>query len=786
MKLRIYSSSRKIKQYYEKSKQKNGLLDFAINISDFLDNVCLMEKNKASHYQTLILMQKACLKTANLKEKLGISTEFFAFLKNNEYLFSFFKELSLSKKSILDLQNNDYYTAYNEHLQILDEVFKNYLYFLEQENLYDDISLIYEYKLNFDYLDLYDEFIYDLQGFLSKFEQDLLEQISKYKKTTICFKTSIFNIKYLKEFSFLSDLDIKENKYYEINISDKIISKEQDFIKKTQDINIKSFEIRSLQASYVYDNVSKFIKEDLDPQNIIIITPDEEFCDILRFYDKKNMLNYASGISIKESAFYQKLRALYISANLKDFHQNKNQDYFDNENTKFDFHNVLLNIFELDLDEFKVRFFDKSDENYFEKLIDKLLENETKELKQAIKKELFFIKEFHNELSLKEILELFFIQIKTIKTSYVGGGAITTMGLLESRGLEFDGVIVVDFNDEFIPKRNVNELFLNNDIRKKAGLISHEKRENLQRFYYESLFKNAKKISISYVENEQSLKSRFLDELDFNFLEQNQFSNKAYLDALNINHKGVKIDLTPIKAPILKYDIFEKTLYFSRLNLFLNHKRTYYYKYILNLPSPRELCEQNKARNLGIFIHNFLEDFYSNHSKNGFDEKKFFILLDEKTKNISKLDAEILKLKFKEFAKKEKERFRLGYVVKNCEFSTSKKISINNKDITLIGQIDRIDTLNGNNLIIDYKSSKIEDNSYQLAFYKLLYDESAEAKFYDLNDFSLKEGVKTKSLDELKELLKELCKNDEEIEFENKDQKNTYCPYKLIYAKDLK
>ncbi|EOH7422724.1 hypothetical protein ACMCXY_001918, partial [Campylobacter jejuni] len=117
-----------------------------------------------------------------------------AFLKNNEYLFSFFKELSLEKKSIEDLKNNDYYATYNEHLEILDEVYKNYLALLEKNSFYDDLSLPKNYTLNKDFLDEYEAIVYDLQGFLSKFEENLLSEISQIKEVVLSFKTSKFNL----------------------------------------------------------------------------------------------------------------------------------------------------------------------------------------------------------------------------------------------------------------------------------------------------------------------------------------------------------------------------------------------------------------------------------------------------------------------------------------------------------------------------------------------------------------------------------------------------------------
>lgn len=44
--LRIFSSSRKIKEYQEKAKAKNALLDSAFLVSDFLDRVCVVNFSK--------------------------------------------------------------------------------------------------------------------------------------------------------------------------------------------------------------------------------------------------------------------------------------------------------------------------------------------------------------------------------------------------------------------------------------------------------------------------------------------------------------------------------------------------------------------------------------------------------------------------------------------------------------------------------------------------------------------------------------------------------------------
>ncbi|EAL5144867.1 hypothetical protein DPU61_05675, partial [Campylobacter coli] len=580
--LRIFSSSRKIKEYQEKAKAKNALLDSAFLVSDFLDRVCVVNSFKASSYESLLLMQEACLKSKDLEKKLGISAEFFAFLKNNEYLFSFFKELSLEKKSIQDLKNNDYYATYNEHLEILDEVYTNYLLLLKQHNLYDDLSLAQEYKLNLDFLNEYEGIYYDLQGFLSKFEEDLLCEISKIKSTIISFKTSKFNLEYLLELDFLKDIHLELDMFYEVNLSQKKILKQEKLSNPNTLIKLKAFELRSLQCAFVMDEISNFVRAGIDPEKIAVITPDESFCELLKLFDKNNMLNFASGVSIKESLFYQKIKALYNGANSDAFIYKIDENYFEQEKMIFDYHNTLLHYLELQFEDFRTRFDQICDLQYFENLIHSFLKDESQELMNLVQKELCFIKDLlkNKSLKLKELMQLFFMQLDQIKLSYVGGGKVTVMGLLESRGLSFDGVVILDFNEDFVPKRSINELFLNNEVRKKAGLISYERRENLQRLYYENLIKNAKKLSISFVENEEQTRSRFLDELDFNFFEEKTTPSKAYLNALKLGYQGVRLNLNPIKAPVLKHDIFEKELSFSRLNLFLNQKRTYFYRYI--------------------------------------------------------------------------------------------------------------------------------------------------------------------------------------------------------------
>ena len=116
-------------------------------------------------------------------------------------------------------------------------------------------------------------------------------------------------------------------------------------------------------------------------------------------------------------------------------------------------------------------------------------------------------------IELQKAIKLFLNRLSSRTKDDVMGGKVTVMGLLESRGMSYEGVIIVDFSDEFVPKRSQKDMFLSSSIRSYANLPNKADRENLQRYFHNSLISNAKKVAISYTKNDQSMGSRFLDEL---------------------------------------------------------------------------------------------------------------------------------------------------------------------------------------------------------------------------------------------------------------------------------
>lgn len=830
-KLYIFTNSRKIREF--NAKFQNELVPKAMTIAQFEQKAVLVPgRFEADEAYALVLMQRACASVREASERLRIPSEFFAFLKNNDYLFSFFKELAISKKSVADLKFSDIYADYEEHLGILEAVLARYKELLAAENLYDGIALPEIYRLNGGFVREFREIYLEVDGFLSEFEWELFGEIAKLTTLKIIFQTSKFNKKLILKLAEISGIDASEFSLYgefELNLSSRELKK-TGAVRKNPLVLKRSFSARSLQAAYVMAKASEFVAGGIKPENIAVILPDESFAEILRLHDRGKMFNFAMGESFMRTRFFQILKCIVTAINDK-IRVNLSEDNYAN-----------FNEFEFNLHEFGVgsELFAKFKNGFeapcsfedFRALMEEILALEgDPAAAQKTREELFYAQSLARYFSftLRQICEIFLIKLARLRLDHVGGGKIGVMGVLESRGLKFDGVIVLDFNDDLVPKRSVNEMFLSSRVRQKAGLIGYVDRENLQRFYYESLIDGAKKAAICYAANEEKIASRFLGE--FNAVEDARFSDESYAalfngefdaktakerslfefdeagDELNSgvnsadkfdenaaqnetpseNPRALNFIKFTRKAPakpkifeqdiIVKHDFFAIPLSFSRLNTYLQCPRRYYYRYILNVKPP-VMPQTASAADFGNSLHRALFEYYSKFER--FDLAKFETVLREL--NMPPLEREITMIKMEKFKAVEDARYEAGWRVHGLE----KELDSVFAGVRITGKIDRIDGRGGELAVIDYKSGKFDTKSLQLPFYEALVGRPCEGYFYNLKDnMNLVAGeASTEALAEAIEQLKSI--NDTPINFgEAKGAMSEYEDYKILVKGEL-
>lgn len=409
------------------------------------------------------------------------------------------------------------------------------------------------------------------------------------------------------------------------------------------------------------------------------------------------------------------------------------------------------------------------------KISDALLQEKLKEPLYLIK---ILLRKFKDEnLSLGNLIDLFLLEISRIKLDDVRGGKVTVMGLLESRGLQFDGVIIPDFNDDLVPKRSSGEMFLNSALRARAGLISHADRENLQRFYYDGLLRGAKKSAICYLQSVEKLPSRFLK--SFEVRQDAEFSQEDYLRLFG--REEFESVLCGQEDPVARHDFFAEELSFSRLDMFLECKRKYYYRYVFGLREGLKFGEDNAL--LGKILHTSFQRLYERAGMK-FSMEKFRSIYSQLAREagIARFDAE-LELKSVEKLARLLEEHEQIWSFSGSEVSLKGELD----GVRLSGRIDRIDEDKaGRKFIIDYKrgSAKKHMEKFQLTFYRALLAQECECAYLSLKDCAfVTPGDKTPSLENLRETLSSIGKEfASEVAFTRTEvvQSCEYCDYKII------
>ncbi|MDN5077501.1 PD-(D/E)XK nuclease family protein [Aliarcobacter butzleri] len=774
-KLLVFPTSRAIRDYISKQKSNNTLLPFILTIDEFLKKSISLSNLKYCEEEHRVLFLNEAIKNIDIK-KLGISDNFTKFLKQSDYIYRFFLELASEKVEIEEIQNVDTYDFYLEHLEILKAIKKKYIEILENNSYVDKINLDKHYEINENFLDKFQDIELHFEGYFTKVEFEIVEKISQKIDTKIIFYSNSYNQKSLEVFKNLN-INLKIDYKYKIDLTNKIIIDEEEIKSLLESYEIKGFSSRLNQIAYIKSCIEKSVLNGVNPKDIALVLPDESFVSSIELFDDERYFNYAMGKSIKNKELYQISNAIYL--------------YLSEDEEK-----NISNISYLKIDK---EFIDKNIKPFWNKVTNKELFVSITDFIKQKEKNIELIEKYdellyklnitlfsnENKILLKDVYKIFLQKLSSITLDDINSGKITVLGLLETRAVSFDTVIICDFNESYIPKISVKDKFLSTRLKQLANLPTQFDRESLQKYYYKRLISSSKNVFISYVNSETNQISRFANEL----FEKNiatDTNDSFYKHILYDNHKISYFDEDIISKIDLTKFIWSATSFKN----FLECKRRFYLQYILKI-NEHTISLKPKGYDLGDIIHSILEDYYSKDNKNSIEE----LFLKYKSSNpFLTLDLEVWKKKLLNFYEFDKQRLRNREIIMiekefNCSFN----------NINIKGIIDRVDKFEDNYEVIDYKTSstlsidtlKTYEKSvdFQLEFYyialqQLFKNSNIKAFYYDLNECLLKEEVaiqeKLELLSSKFDELKELSKN--EINFLKCEDKSNclYCAYKII------
>jgi len=774
--LLVLPSARAIRQRQLAVEEETLFLPNYITMSDFITKLTRVSGYKFIDEDTRTLL---LLEASNFKNfaNLQIDRNFFTFTKNSSYIFKFYEELSAELYEIQNLKDADLYAEYEEHITILQELYFRYEKLCNEKKLLDRIFLPKLYTFNSDFLQRYTKVTIVLEGYLTNFELQLLKEASAFVAIELHFNATRFNTKMQTK---LNDLDfiLQKDHFYRLSLNERTLLEEQPLVKTTK-IDCESMSEPLLQVAFIKQKLYEYINKGYAPQKIAVILPNEQMAAQIESFDDKSNFNFAMGSSFTKSTVYKKL---YATLMLLDDVTYENIYRLEREGDT---------LFLLLQPHYKKPLQEVDMIALLETIAQSIASKEEKKIFDEELHNFRAILPFIEEMNLRSALNLFMQRLASRSVDDVRGGKVTVMGVLETRSVVFDAVIIVDFDERSVPKRSDKDMFLNTKLREIAGLPTPQDRENLQKHYYEMLMLHSKEVAISYVASTENRPSRFLKELEI------KAKSSVYeMEYAAILFQRSKKYFPKVKEIIEPYSFKDIKLSASRLKTYLTCKRQYYYRYVAHLQDheiPRDMPQEYA---IGNDVHKALENLYA---KRSFYENKMDLQRDlerelDAIEGRSELEAYLIALKKKElhlFYESEIQRFREGWHVAYVEKSD---LEVPYNGMVLQGKIDRIDKKDHLISVLDYKTGSYtlynknnftEATDFQLEFYYLLAGGLGNVKecgFYDL-----KEGrvVPELFLEEKLALLKGHIADllaVEELDFALcEDEKACqYCSYKII------
>lgn len=393
---------------------------------------------------------------------------------------------------------------------------------------------------------------------------------------------------------------------------------------------------------------------------------------------------------------------------------------------------------------------------------------------------------------------------------------IQVMGILETRLLDFNHLVVLSMNEGSMPKGSSSNSVIPYNLRRAFELPSVEEKCAIYSYYFYRLLQNPEHVELVYNSTTDGMnngeKSRYLYQLQMQYDYGIKESTVTY-DVGSMEAKEIIVDKdAAVMKRLSPYLEGKRTLSPSALNGYLDCPMRFYFRYVAGVNPKDEVAEEIDARLFGNIFHKVMEDLYTPWL-NQVVSKEMFLQL---AKNNARLDEVILKAFRKEYFKTpyatlQGRNILVFEIVKKyvkkalhidsqqapitilgLEVRKQKEIAIFNGKykIKIGGTIDRVDEVDNKLRIIDYKSGSVKfdyDNipslfddedasrnkaALQTLIYGMVYDQHADvprpisAGIYQINEFfkdPFKSIINSKEDGEIEDVAKQTPKLVEEL-----------------------
>lgn len=346
------------------------------------------------------------------------------------------------------------------------------------------------------------------------------------------------------------------------------------------------------------------------------------------------------------------------------------------------------------------------------------------------------------------------------------------MGVLETRTLDFENVMVLGVNEGVLPSGKSMNSFIPNDLKRYHGMPLYGDKDAIYAYHFYRLLQRASDVLLTYNTEQSTLgsgeKSRFITQLQF---ELKKYHEPHVINELMLAGGGLppskrqtisiektETNLKPIIHKMITDDGYNG-LSPSALITYKDCALRFFLRYGAGIKETEDVEENAEANTQGTILHESLELLYK-----PFEGK---VLLAEQLKeNFNKIETTVDTV-FQNYFSQQESRFGKNflqrkvlyeYVAKllNSDLSLIKTSAKQNELLTIIdlekklkafiiipingvdtkvyftGSADRIDRLGNKIRIIDYKSSIKSDDKFKFTGFEDLFNDSQYNKQFQL------------------------------------------------------
>lgn len=305
------------------------------------------------------------------------------------------------------------------------------------------------------------------------------------------------------------------------------------------------------------------------------------------------------------------------------------------------------------------------------------------------------------------------------------------MGVLETRALDFDRLIILSMNEGIFPQRKAANSFIPYNLRRGFGLPTYEHQDSVWAYHFYRLIERASHVSLLYDTRSNGLQtgevSRFVHQLHYHY----EVPMRDKLVVYNVSSSKTPPLAVPKREDIMRrLDAYRKggskAISASAINTYLDCPLKFYFSVVEGIREEEEVSETIESDVFGSILHKVMEELYK-----PFQGKMVTVdLLKAIRKDTALLTGAIARAFASEFFKTEVVRSLTGqnyligemirkYVEKILErdgkltpfvyIESERKINglislSDYSEIRLKGFIDRVDEVRDAIRIIDYKS----------------------------------------------------------------------------------